>query len=124
MLNINKNKKKNSNGNAFADGQIIVKINSNSYYLTTDSNGEAFLDVNLNPGDYKAQIISNCINVIYPPSRRGALDFDEVVKCAIALGKRQFALEVLPATVLDLTLDRSHVFKVEEPQKKKWRLWK
>lgn len=48
---------KNSNGNAFADAPIIVKINSNSYYLTTDSNGEAFLDVNLNPGDYKAQII-------------------------------------------------------------------
>ena len=74
--------------------------------------------------DYKAQIIRNCINVICPPSRRGALDFDEVVKCAVALGKRQFALEVLPATVLDLTIDRSHVFKVEEPQKKKWRLWK
>ena len=77
-----------------------------------------------NADDYKAQIIRNCINVIYPPSRRGALDFDEVVKCAIALGKRQFALEVLPSTVLKLTLDRSHVFKVEEPKKRKWRLWK
>ena len=74
--------------------------------------------------DYKEYIIRNCINVICPPSRRGALDFDEVVKCAVALGKRQFALEVLPATVLDLTLDRSHVFMVEEPKKKKWRLWK
>ena len=74
--------------------------------------------------DYKEHIIRNCINVICPPSRRGALDFDEVAKCAVALGKRQFALEVLPATVLDLTLDRSHVFKVEEPKKKKWRLWK
>ena len=77
-----------------------------------------------NADDYKAQIIRNCINVIYPSSRRGALDFDEVVKCAVALGKRQFALEVLPATVLDLTLDRSHVFNVEEPKKKKWRFWK
>ena len=74
--------------------------------------------------DYKEHIIRNCINVICPPSRRGALDFDEVVKCAVALGKRQFALEVLPATVLDLTLDRSQVFNVEEPKKKKWRLWK
>ena len=74
--------------------------------------------------DYRAQIIRNCINVICPPSRRGALDFNEVVKCAVALGKRQFALEVLPATVLDLTLDRSHVFMVEESKKKKWRLWK
>ena len=74
--------------------------------------------------DYKAHIIRNCIHVICPPSRRGALDFDEVVQCAVALGKRQFALEVLPATVLKLTLDRSHVFKAEEPKKKKWRFWK
>ena len=36
--------------------------------------------------EYKAHIIRNCINVICPPSRRGALDFDEVVKCAVALG--------------------------------------
>ena len=71
--------------------------------------------------DYKAHIVRNCIHVICPPSRRGALDFDEVVKCAVALGKRQFALEVLPSTVLRLTLDRSHVFKLEEPKKKKWR---
>jgi len=71
--------------------------------------------------EYKAHIVRNCINVICPPSRRGALDFDEVVKYAVALGKRQFALEVLPATVLDLTLDRSHVYKVAEPKKKKWR---
>ena len=74
--------------------------------------------------DYKAHIVRNCINVICPPSRRGALDFDEVVKCAVALGNRQFALEVLPATVLGLTLDRSHVFQVEEPKKKRWRFWK
>ena len=31
---------------------------------------------------------------------------------------------ILPSTVLRLTLDRSHVFKVEEPKKKKWRFWK
>ena len=48
---------KNSNGNAFADGQIIVKINSNIHYLITNVKGEAFLDVNLNPGNYEAQII-------------------------------------------------------------------
>ena len=74
--------------------------------------------------DYKEHIIRNCINVICPPSKRSALDFDEVAKCAVALGKRQFALEVLPSTVLKLTLDRSHVFKVEEPKKKRWRFWK
>ena len=77
-----------------------------------------------NSDDYKTQIIRNCINVICPPSRRGAIEFDEVVKCAVALGKRQFALEVLPATVLRLTLDRSHAFDELEPKKKKWRFWK
>ncbi len=74
--------------------------------------------------DYKTQIIRNCVRVICPPSRKNALDFDEVVMCAVALGKRQFALEVLPASVLNLTLDRSHVFAEIEPKKKKWRLWK
>ena len=48
---------KNSNGNAFANEQIIVKINSQKHYLTTNSKGEAFLDINLNPGTYTAKII-------------------------------------------------------------------
>ncbi len=75
--------------------------------------------------DYKAHIVRNCINVICPPSsRQNAIPFDDVVKCAVALGKRQFALEVLPATVLGLTLDRSHAFDELEPKKKKWRFWK
>ena len=72
-------------------------------------------------GDYKAQIIRNCINVIRPFDRKKtALDYAEVVKCAVALGKRQFALEVLPTTVLELALDRSHVYKSKEekPEKK------
>ncbi len=77
-----------------------------------------------NADDYKSQIIRNCVRVICPPSRKNALDFDEVVMCAVSLGKRQFALEVLPASVLNLTLDRSHVFAEIEPKKKKWRLWK
>ena len=72
--------------------------------------------------DYKEHIIRNCINVIYPPSRRGALNFDDVVKCAVALGKRQFALEVLPSTVYDLALDRRD--PTSEPKKRKWRWWK
>ena len=74
-------------------------------------------------GDYKAQIIRNCINVIRPFDRKKtALDYAEVVKCAVALGKRQFALEVLPTTVLELALDRSHVYKSKEekPEKKRW----
>ena len=74
-------------------------------------------------GDYKAQIIRNCINVIRPIDRKKiTLDYAEVVKCAVALGKRQFALEVLPTTVLELALDRSHVYKSKEekPEKKRW----
>lgn len=29
------------------------------------------------------------------------LDLNEVLKCAVALGERQFALEVMPMTVLE-----------------------
>ena len=73
-------------------------------------------------GDYKAQIIRNCINVIRPIDRKKiSLDYAEVVKCAVAIGKRQFALEVLPTTVLELALDRSHIYKTDEkPKKKRW----
>ncbi len=73
-------------------------------------------------GDYKAQIIRNCINIIRPFDRKKtALDYAEVVKCAVALGKRQFALEALPTTVWELALDRSHIYKAEEkPKKKRW----
>ena len=72
--------------------------------------------------DYKEHIIRNCINLICPPSRRDALNFDDVVKCAIALGKRQFALEVLPSTVNELAID--HRESTGELKKKKWRWWK
>ena len=77
---------------------------------------------NSQAGDCKAQIIRNCINIIRPFDRKKMpLDYAEVVKCAVALGKRQFALEVLPTTVLELALDRSHIYKTEEkPKKKRW----
>ena len=51
-----------------------------------------------------------------------ALDYVDVVKCAVAFGERQFVLEVLPSVVSDLTVNRSHIYKINEP-KKKWRLW-
>ena len=63
------------------------------------------------------------MNVIRPIDRKKiVLDYAEVVKCAVALGKRQFALEILPNTVLELALDRSHIYKLEEeePAKKRW----
>lgn len=48
---------KNSNGNPFASQIIIVRINSKEYTLFTDSNGEASLDIDFNPGVYNASII-------------------------------------------------------------------
>lgn len=72
--------------------------------------------------DYKEQIIRNCLNIIHPANGKNRLDYTEVVKCAVALGKRQFALEVLPSVVLEQTIDRSHLYTETKP-KKKWRLW-
>ena len=72
--------------------------------------------------DYKEQIIRNCLNIIHPVNGKNCLDYVEVVKCAVALGKRQFALEVLPSVVLEQTIDRSHLYTETKP-KKKWRLW-
>ena len=72
--------------------------------------------------DYKEQIIRNCLNIINPANGKNRLDYVEVVKCAVALGKRQFALEVLPSVVLEQTIDRSHLYTETKP-KKKWRLW-
>ncbi len=72
--------------------------------------------------DYKEQIIRNCLNIIHPISGKNRLDYTEVVKCAVVLGKRQFALEVLPSVVLEQTIDRSHLYTETKP-KKKWRLW-
>ena len=72
--------------------------------------------------NYKEQIIRNCLNIIHPISGKNHIDYAEVVKCAVALGKRQFILEVLPKHVLDQTIDRSHLYTETKP-KKKWRLW-
>lgn len=62
------------------------------------------------------------MNIIRPADKRNCIDYTDVVKCAVALGERQFVLEVLPSVMSDLTIDRSHIYKVNEP-KKKWRLW-
>ena len=53
--------------------------------------------------DYKSSIIQSTISIIHSNERYSdPLDYDEAAKCAIALGKRQFALEVLPSSVCDL----------------------
>lgn len=68
--------------------------------------------------DYKEQIIRNCMNIIRPINGKNCLDYTEVVKCAVALGKRQFALEVLPSIVSEQAVDNN-----ETKPKRKWRLW-
>ncbi|WP_407376425.1 Ig-like domain repeat protein [Methanobrevibacter sp.] len=47
---------KDSNGNPFAGQDIFVRIGSTGHDLYTDSNGEAFLDINLNVGTYEAYV--------------------------------------------------------------------
>ena len=53
-------------------------------------------------GDYRKTVVSNCINLM-TSHIKGAEKFDlsEVLKCAVTLGERQFALEVMPVTVLE-----------------------
>lgn len=53
-------------------------------------------------GDYRKSVVSNCLNLM-TSHIKGAenLDLNEVLKCAVALGERQFALEVTPMTVLE-----------------------
>lgn len=74
--------------------------------------------------DYKEEIARRCMMTLQPPTARSRFDFEEAAKCVIALSKRQFALEVLPAEVLALTCDRSHVFAApaeETPKKRRFR---
>ena len=58
------------------------------------------------------------MNIIRPLNGKNCLDYTEVAKCAVALGNRQFALEVLPSVVLEQAIDNN-----ETNPKKKWRLW-
>ena len=69
--------------------------------------------------DYRETLIRNCRDVIYPTIRHTSgevldqLDWHEAVKCAEALGKRAFILEVMPHAALKLAIDRN------APEKKK-----
>ena len=61
--------------------------------------------------DYRQTLIQNCLNIISPTAGYGRMraqeriDWDDAVKCAEALGKRGFLLEVMPSAALDLTID-------------------
>lgn len=60
--------------------------------------------------DYRQTLIRNCLDIISPPFRYGRggsmvrIDWDDAVKCAEALGKRAFLLEVMPAATMDLII--------------------
>ena len=68
--------------------------------------------------DYKEEIAKRCVMTLQPPTAKTSFDFEEAVKCAIAMGNRKFALEVLPATLLGLACDRSHVYELPEESAK------
>ena len=61
--------------------------------------------------DYRQTLIQNCLNIISPTTGYGRgrsrerIDWDDAVKCAEALGKRSFLLEVMPSAALDLVID-------------------
>lgn len=46
--------------------------------------------------DYQKALVDACLFVLFPPYRHEGIDSDQAVMCAIALGKRRFAIEVLP----------------------------
>lgn len=69
-------------------------------------------------GDYREELVRRCIRCMHPMNGQYTVDFTEAAKCAIALGKRQFALEVLPGVLLELTED---VKPTEHRRKRKWR---
>ena len=75
--------------------------------------------------DYETVLIRNCVNVMRPIDAREAanrIPWEDAVKCAEMLGKRQFILEVLPTVALDLAIDRT---KPQQKEKKKgwWKFW-
>ena len=73
----------------------------------------------LNSKDYKVDIVKNCVTAMQPPGAREGFDFTQAAMCTIALGKRQFTLEVLPYALLELTLDRSDIYD-KLTKKKGW----
>ena len=51
-------------GSPIANADINININNNDYIKTTDSNGKAFLDLNLNAGKYDATVIYQDVSTV------------------------------------------------------------
>ena len=65
--------------------------------------------------DAEETIRRNCMTILHPIDRREPkIDLGGALKCAIALGERQFALEVLPGVMLEYAAAPQN-----EPKKKK-----
>lgn len=69
-----------------------------------------------NAPDYRQRINFNCLMVLQPIDHKDYFDFEEAAKCAIALGKRKFAIDVLGTYLEPLIV-------ADRPKKKKWRLF-
>ena len=79
---------------------------------------ELMRDIHL-VGNYKEELVRRCIRIMHPITGRNQIDFDEAAKRAVALGKRQFALEVLPSSLLRLVVDE-HAQNTRKKWKWRW----
>lgn len=73
-----------------------------------DSNGlKAMLRPAATGVDQKTAVIMHCRGVMQPPGTKARFDYEEAVKCAIALGRRGFVLDVLPSVAIKLAASRN-----------------
>ena len=79
---------------------------------------ELMRDIHL-VGNCKEELVRRCIRIMHPITGHNQIDFDEAAKCAVALGKRQFALEVLPSSLLRLVVDE-HAQNTRKKWKWRW----
>ena len=95
------------------------QIQKNIFAQKTDSKDLKFMLRGIEKyRDYKEEIAKRCVMVLQPPTAKTSFDFEEAFKCCIAMGNRKFALAALPATVLALACDRSHVYGLPEEASK------
>ena len=67
--------------------------------------------------DAEETIRRNCMTILHPLDRRETkIDLGDALKCAVALGKRQFALEVLPGVMLEYAAAHQN----EPKREKRW----
>lgn len=77
-----KAKATDAKGAAIQGCQVVFTVNGVAYPRTTDSNGEAYLNINLNTGVYSittSSLNSNCVNTITvnPPIPDDAISYNE-----------------------------------------------